>query len=84
MMDEADVLTEAPPLDAASIKAMPAAVAEPVSSEIKARGRMDSTIELELQAIIELKKTGDQTWVTELEAFVKRYPDYPLPDELKN
>lgn len=84
MMDEADVLTEAPPLDAPTIQVMPAAVAKHASSTMKVSGRMDSAIEQELQAIIELKQSGNETWVTELEAFVEHYPDYPLPDELKH
>jgi len=83
MMDEADVLTESPPLDAVSIQMAPATAAEPASSAAKARHRMDSTSEQELQAIIELKNAGDETWLTQLEAFVERYPDYPIPEELK-
>lgn len=84
LMDEADAMTESAPVDAASIQVTPAAAAKPVSSALKARGRMDATIEQELQAIIELKKSGDESWITELEAFVERYPDYPLPDGLKD
>lgn len=79
MMDEADVLTESPPLDVASVR-----VAAPVTSAMKASDRINSAIEKELQAIIELKKTGNETWLTELEAFVARNPDYPLPEELKH
>ncbi|NOR19021.1 MAG: hypothetical protein GQ538_02910 [Xanthomonadales bacterium] len=83
MMDEADVLTESAPADLPAIRALPTAVAEPASSAIKARGRMDSGIEQEIQAIIELKNAGDEAWVKALEVFIERYPDYPLPDELK-
>jgi hypothetical protein len=83
MMDEADVLTESPPVDAVSRQMAPATVAEPASSAVKARHRMDSTIEQELHAIIELKNAGDETWLTQLEAFAERYPDYPIPEELK-
>jgi hypothetical protein len=87
LMGEADVLTDTPSVDTASMQVMPTSVATPESSALKARGRMDLTdltIEQELQSIIKLKKSGDDTWVTELEAFVERFPDYPLPDELKN
>jgi len=69
--------------DAVSIQMAPATVAAPASSAAKARGRMDSTIKQELQAIIELKNAGDETWLTQLQAFVERYPDYPIPEELK-
>ena len=82
MMDQADGLTESPPLDEASIQTAPAAVAESISSAHKARSRVDSVIEQELQVIIDLKNAGDETWAEELEAFIERYPDYQLPDEL--
>jgi hypothetical protein len=36
-----------------------------------------------LQSIFALKQAGDDRWRTELEAFKKLFPDYPLPDELK-
>ena len=83
MMDEADVLTESAPADAPAMQEIPTAVAEPASSAIKTRGRMDSGIEQEIQTIIELKNAGDEAWAKALEAFIERYPDYPLPDELK-
>jgi len=84
LMDEADAMTESPAVDSASIQVTPAAVAEPVSNAVKARGRMDAVIEQELQTIIELQKSGDGSWIAALEAFVERYPDYPLPDGLKD
>ncbi len=83
MLDEADLLSESVSMDAASMQVAPAAAA-PAISAMKTRGRMDSTIEQELQAIIELKLSGDESWVMELEAFVERNPDYTLPDELKH
>ena len=54
------------------------------TSEMKARTRTDSMLEQKLLAIIKLKQSGDETWKTELELFKKNYPDYSLPDELKN
>lgn len=83
MMDEANVLTESPPIDAVSRQMAPATIAEPASNAAKARYRTDSIIEQELQAIMELKNAGDETWLTKLEAFVERYPHYPIPQELK-
>jgi len=38
---------------------------------------------LQLLAIIKLKQNGDERWKTELESFKEKYPDYPLPNELK-
>jgi len=77
-------VAESPTIDVVSKPATHATVAESVSSAVKARGRMDTAIEQELQAIIELKKSGDESWILALEAFVERYPDYPLPDGLKD
>ena len=84
LIGETDVMTKTPPVDIASMRVMPASVATPGNSALKVRGRVDLTIEQQLQAIIELKNSGDETWVTELEEFVERFPDYALPDELKN
>jgi hypothetical protein len=84
LMDEADVLTKSPPVDTASRQVMPNSVATPQISAMKARGRTELSIEQELQGIIELKKSGDEAWITELAAFIERFPDYQLPDELKN
>jgi hypothetical protein len=39
--------------------------------------------ELLLQSIVALKQAGDDKWRTELEVFKDLFPDYPLPDELK-
>ncbi len=38
----------------------------------------------QLSTILSLKQAGDTRWIAELESFIERYPDYPLPDELKN
>jgi len=83
MLDEADLLSESVSMDAAYMQVAPA-IAAPAISAMKTRGRMDLTIEQELLAIIELKLSGDESWADELEAFVERNPDYPLPDELKH
>ncbi len=84
MIDEADVMVASPPIDAAIMQDVPAVASESVGSALKARARNVATIEQEIQAIIELKKAGDETWPTKLQAFVERNPDYPLPDELKH
>lgn len=43
-----------------------------------------SVAEQKIQAIIKLKQSGNETWKTELKLFKDSYPDYPLPEELKN
>lgn len=43
-----------------------------------------SSAETRLQAILTLKQAGDDRWREALKAFTKTYPDYPLPDELKD
>jgi len=40
--------------------------------------------EAQLQAILMLKRAGNDKWKAELKLFIESYPDYPLPDELKN
>lgn len=40
--------------------------------------------EAQLQAILKLKHAGNDKWKAELKLFIESYPDYPLPDELKN
>ena len=82
-MDEADLQSESPSSTADAMQAAPATVTAPVISSMKSRSRVDLSIEQELLTIIELKQSGDETWVTELESFIERHPDYPLPDELK-
>lgn len=85
LMEAADAVAESPPVDTASMPITAAAAAKPVSSATEVRAETDdANIEQELQTIIELKKSGDESWVTELEAFVERYPDYPLPAGLKD
>jgi len=84
MLDEASSLTASPQAGAISKVALPAAVSEPGEGDAKKDERMESETEQKLQAIIHLKQSGDETWRTELESFVQTYPDYPLPDDLKD
>ena len=41
-------------------------------------------IEQQILAIMKMKASGNEAWVTELALFKQNYPDYPLPDELSN
>ena len=82
VMDEADLIADTPELEVIAKKLRPAAVAAPAASEFGASLEIDPMIEQKLLAIISLKQTGDEAWITELEKFKKDYPDYPLPKDL--
>jgi len=84
MLDEASSMAVSPQAGAVSKVALPAAVSDPGEGDAKKDARMESEAEQKLQAIIRLKQSGDETWRTELESFVQTYPDYPLPDDLKD
>ena len=59
-------------------------VAAPAKSDRNIRAQTESEAEQKLAAIIKLKQSGDESWKRELELFQQQYPDYPLPDELKD
>lgn len=80
--DEADRVVESPKTEAAYDMSQPRSVEEPVLGEAENQVKEKSVVEQELLAIIELKQAGDGQWITELELFKERYPDYPLPDAL--
>jgi hypothetical protein len=54
------------------------------ADKIDAERSQLTTEPAQLQAILKLKNAGDIRWKTELKIFIENYPDYPLPDELKN
>ena len=90
MMDEelrqgdADLNVDPPRENVASGQILPVAITEPAASDVRARDQAQSEAERKLAAIIKLKKAGDESWKQELESFQDQYPDFPLPDELKN
>ena len=84
LMDEADLMADSPEVSNFTTVASPAVVGETAASEMKTRVRINSEMEQILEAIIKLKQSGNETWKTELESFKERYPDSPLPDELKD
>jgi len=84
LLDEADSVADSPQAGVISKMALPAAVSEPIEGDVKDRARLESEAEQQLQAIILLKQSGDEAWRSELESFVQTYPDYKLPDELKD
>ena len=84
LLDEADSAADAPQAGVVSKIALPAAVSEPGEGDVKDRARTEPEAERQLLAIIRLKQSGDESWRTELESFQESYPNYPIPDELKN
>lgn len=84
LVDEADLQADAPEVENMYKQSRPATIAAPVASEGEAPADNESEIEQKLLAIIKLKQSGDETWITELALFKQNYPDYPLPDELSN
>ena len=82
LMDEADLIADTPELEVIAREFRPAVVAAPAASKIGASVEIDSEIEQKLLDIINLKQSGDEAWITELEIFKQNYPDYPLPEGL--
>ena len=82
LMDEADLIADTPESEVIAREFRPAAVAAPAASKIGASVEIDSEIERKLLDIINLKQSGDEAWITELEIFKQNYPDYPLPEGL--
>ena len=60
------------------------AIAASPAIKVLASDETDPELEQQLLAIIQMKQSGDPHWLAELQSFVENYPDYPLPDELKN
>ena len=84
LMDEADLIADTPELEVIARQSRPAAVAAPAASEFGASVEIDPETEQKLLAIISLKQSGDEAWITELEKFKQDYPDYPLPKDLSD
>jgi hypothetical protein len=82
--DEADLMVDSLKVEAAYEMPQSLAVEEPVLGEAESQISEKPGIEQKLLAIIEMKQAGDNQWITELALFKERYPDYPLPDALKN
>ena len=86
--EAAEAMSDSPQTGALSRQASPAAIAEPAKSDMSVLNAVEaeavSEADTELQAIISLKQAGDESWRKELELFLQRYPNYPLPDGLKD
>jgi hypothetical protein len=87
---QAEVMADAPQAGAALKQASPASTSEPDKSDLRAEAMTEPEAayepgaEDELAAIINLKEAGDESWREALEQFQQRYPDYPLPEGLKD
>jgi len=64
--------------------AKPAIVAAPPPAESDIADDTDMQAEVRLQAIIDMKRNGDEHWKEALQTFIENHPGYPLPDELKD
>ena len=83
-VDEAGFIADAPEDENIDRPSRSATIAASIASEAEAQADNVSEIEQKLLAIIKLKQSGDEAWITELALFKQNYPDYPLPDELSN
>ena len=76
------------PADTPAAQSPAVAAAELARNELEDRARLvsesETDPEMKLLEIIRLKQAGDESWRKELEVFLEQYPDYPLPDVLKN
>ena len=82
LVDEAELAADHPGAETFAGQALPAAVSESKMNEAETATVQDPEIERQLLAIIKLKQSGDEAWISELELFRQSYPDYPLPAEL--
>jgi len=83
-LGDTDSMANDPESDARSEQAAFMAVAGPAKSTMADEAESISGAEQMLAAIIKLKQAGDDGWIKELEVFRQQYPDYPLPDGLKD
>lgn len=84
LVDEADLIVDAPEVENIDRPSRPATIAASIASEAEVQADNVSEIEQKLLTIIKLKQSGDEAWITELAMFKQSYPDYPLPVELSN
>ena len=84
LVDEADLAVDAPEVMEMREQSLPAAIAAAPVTEAEAPAEALDEIEQQVLAILKMKASGDEAWLTELALFKQKYPDYPLPDELLN
>jgi len=81
---EADSIPDAPVAKDLRKQSQASAIVFPAAAEAETTAETDDEIEQQLLAIMKMKESGDEAWLTELALFKQEYPDYPLPDELSN
>jgi len=77
-------MTDAPADAGRAAAAETVVVSAPLPAEPEARSDIDLQAERQLQAIIGMKRNGDERWKAALKTFVENHPGYPLPDELQD
>lgn len=83
-VDEAELMADTPAVEDMRKQSRPAAIAAARSTEAEVPAEEVDQIEQKVMAIMKMKASGDEAWITELALFKQKYPDYPLPDELSN
>lgn len=84
LVDEAGLAADTPEITDERKQPRAAAVSAAPAAEFKVPVEDVDEIEQQLLAIMKMKASGDETWLTELALFKQKYPDYPLPDDLSN
>ena len=82
LIDEADFTLDADQEETLVTPASPVVTTLSEQEPVALRSATETGIEQQLQEIIRLRESADETWVTALAAFRERYPEYPLPKEL--
>jgi len=77
-------MADAPSDAGRAAAAEPVVVSAPLPAEPEARSDIDLQAERQLQAIIGMKRNGDERWKEALKNFIDKHPGYPLPDELQD
>lgn len=84
LLDEAEPATDTREIEKVRQQSLPAAIAAAPAAAAGAPAEKVDEIEQILSAIIKLKESGNEAWITELASFKQKFPDYPLPDELSD
>ena len=70
--------------DQAELDRAASLMVEPEKSQMLGMAREQADPEKELEAILNLKREGDDSWMEALDQFIQRYPDFALPEGLED
>lgn len=70
--------------DQAELDRAASLMVEPEKSQMLGMAREQADPEKELEAILNLKREGDDSWKEALDQFIQRYPDFALPEGLED